>query len=51
MGLLKKAAGVKKTYEDSLVGFGKRIHDNVAQGQKDLKSGKLKGYTAINPFK
>lgn len=34
-----------------LQNIGKTIGSNIAQGQKNLKSGNMKTYGAINPFK
>jgi hypothetical protein len=46
----KFTSGIK-TAGQKLENFGARIRTNEIQGQKDLRSGKLPSYGAINPFK
>lgn len=47
---INRLVSAKKSAESSLQGVGKRIAKNVSQGQKNLSSGKMKTYGAINPF-
>lgn len=41
----------KKNAETKLQGIGKRIGNNIRQGNADFNSGKNPYYAAVNPFK
>lgn len=44
-------AGLVEDAQDMFKGFTNRVINNIKQGQKDWKSGKIGKYGSINPFK
>lgn len=46
-----KLKKTKRTLESSLQRMGKKIRQNIQQGQKDLQSGKIGRNDYINPLK